>query len=311
MLDDDGVLLIKNFINEKDLTALNAELDEVFSQISINGGSYSNNTGQRGALECSTPALLMSVNIFEIIIDVVELLKKNSKKFISEDFVLNTLEIQSHKNMKINSWHTDKRGYLSAIIYLKGGGEKSGMFSYMKGTNKTNPFLNKQNLKPEFEKPLGKYHYRLSQEEINEFRDKIVECSAPEGSLVMFDDGGCHEKKPCVEERRAIWIRFSPRKDQQSIARILLSSNHLTEKVMRNINLFSNLEFHAKNVGLHNRERALLNPKPLPLKYYFTGFHKSIIHSTVEGFKNLTNPYPRLGRLLFNLQLFLKKFVAR
>ena len=61
MFDDDGVLLIKNFINEKDLKALNAELDEVFSQISINGGSYSNNTGQRGALECSTPALLMSV----------------------------------------------------------------------------------------------------------------------------------------------------------------------------------------------------------------------------------------------------------
>ena len=43
MFEDDGVLLIKNFINEKDLTALNAELDEVFSQISINGGSYSNN----------------------------------------------------------------------------------------------------------------------------------------------------------------------------------------------------------------------------------------------------------------------------
>ena len=74
MFDDDGVLLIKNFINEKDLTALNAELDEVFSQISINGGSYCNNAKQRGALECSTPALLMSVNIFEIIIHSITIL---------------------------------------------------------------------------------------------------------------------------------------------------------------------------------------------------------------------------------------------
>ncbi len=124
----------------------------------------------------------MSVNIFEIIIDIIELLKKNSKKFTPEDFVLNTFEIQSHKNMTMLPWHTDKRGYLNAIIYLKGGEEKSGMFSYMKGTNKTNRFQNEQNLKAELGKPLAS-HYWLSQEQINEFGHKIIECSAPEGSL--------------------------------------------------------------------------------------------------------------------------------
>jgi hypothetical protein len=56
MFEKDGFLVLKNFINEQDLKNLNAELDEVFSKISVNGGAYCNSATQRGALECSTAA---------------------------------------------------------------------------------------------------------------------------------------------------------------------------------------------------------------------------------------------------------------
>ena len=42
MFEKDGFLVVNNFIKEQDLKNLNAELDEVFSKISINGGSYCN-----------------------------------------------------------------------------------------------------------------------------------------------------------------------------------------------------------------------------------------------------------------------------
>ena len=159
MFEEDGILIVKDFIHKDTLKSLNIELDEVFSQISVNGGSYCNIAEQRGALEVSEPALLMSVNIFEVIIDIVSQFKKISKKFDSEDFILNTLQIQSHKNMPPTPWHTDKKGDLRAILYLKGGKETSGMFSYMKGTSKkSNRFQLEQNEQPEPRKPLGGHY---------------------------------------------------------------------------------------------------------------------------------------------------------
>ena len=307
MFDEDGVLVRENFIPEADLKYLNAELDEVFSQISVNGSSYCNLAHQRNSLECSTPALLMSVNIFEIIIDIVERFKTVSKKFEEEDFVLNTLEIQSHKNVPSAPWHTDTRGNLRAVIYLKGGEENSGLFSYMKGTAKEEYLVGrKETQKAEPGKGAG-CHYWLTPEEINKFSDKIFKCSAPEGSLVMFDDAGFHEKKACIEERRAIWLAFMPRKDQGVIPRILLSSHNLTDKVMKNIHLFSNLEIAPENAGPH----TFKSPKPLPLKYYFNGFYKSLIFSTLESIKNCLDCSPRLRTHLFNLRSTLKKLFSK
>ena len=307
MFEEDGVLVIEKFINDADLKNLNAELDEVFSQISINGSSYCNMAHQRGALECSTPALLMSVNIFEVIIDIIEQLKIVSTKFTTGDFVLNTLEIQSHKNVPGAPWHTDVRGNLRAVIYLEGGKENSGMFSYMKGTFKEEYLVGrKQTQKAEPGKGVG-CHYWLSPEEINEFGDKILKCSGPEGSLILFDDAGFHDKTTCLEERRALWLAFTPRKNQDVIPRILLSSHNLTDKVMKNIHLFSNLELNPENAGPH----TFKTPKPLPLKYYFKGFHKSLIFSILDSIKSCLESFPRLRTLLFNLRSALKKFFAK
>ena len=80
---------------------------------------------------------------------------------------------------------------------------------------------------------------------------------------------------------------------------------------MSNIHLFSNLEFSLNDVGLHSREVAYRNPKPLPLKYYFNGFCKSLAHSTLDSFKSRVDFFPRLKSFLFDLKSFLKKLADK
>jgi hypothetical protein len=114
-----------------------------------------------------------------------------------------------------------------AIIYLKGGEDNSGKFMHMKGTHNRDYYV----------------EHKLSEDQIRDLQETKIEAAAPEGALIIFDSKGFHAKKDCSEERRIMLLDFNPRSNQYCKERILLPSNHITEKVINSINLFANIDF--------------------------------------------------------------------
>jgi len=267
MFEKDGILIKENFLQQEVLKKLNEELDLFYSRYSVSGGLYSTFVS-RGKQECTVPAMILSVNIFEIIIDVAEQFENHFEQFSSKDYVLTSLHVFSEKdNPTPLFWHTDNRdGMVRAMIYLRGGSDNSGKFMYMKGTHNRDYYVK----------------HKLSEKEIEKLQDKVLHCTAPEGSLIIFDSLGFHAKKKCLEERRTLFLEFQPRDNQRWKERILLSSNHLTEKVIRKIKLFSNLDFRSEHLGIHGHEVGHQNPRPLPLKILLIELVKFIQHSILH-----------------------------
>ncbi|MBN4078011.1 hypothetical protein JYT29_01635 [Nitrospina gracilis] len=276
-LSEDGISIIENFILKDTLIKINKELDLILSKYSFNGGLFSTKISdwraKRQLLECTVPGLICSVNIFEIVIDVAEQFKRQFDQFHTEDYVLTSLSIFSEKENPFPLfWHTDNRdGMVRAIIYLKGGKDNSGKFMYMKGTHNRKYYV----------------EHKLSNEKYIELQERVFDCTAPEGSLIIFDSKGFHAKKETIEERRVMMIEFHPRKKQWTKERILLPSNHITEKVIRNINLFANTDFHPEHLGVHNHEVSYQNSKPLYLKTLFPELGRSISHSILRLLKQM------------------------
>jgi hypothetical protein len=267
MFKEDGIEIIENFLPEETLKNLNRELDLTFSKYSINGDlSCTHKFGgwEKNLSECTVPGLLCSVNIFEIVVDVAKQFRKHFERFVTEDYVITYMTIFSEKeNPNPLPWHTDNRhGMVRAMIYLKGGEDNSGQFLYMKGSHNRD------------------YHieHKLSSEKILQLEHSVIEAAAPIGSLLMFDSVGFHAKKKCPNERRVIFLEFQPRSHQFSKERILLSSNHLTEKVISNINLFANTDFTSEDIGCHGHESYIQNSTPLPFKVSMQELKKSAIH---------------------------------
>jgi len=275
MFEKDGIAIVEKFLPSETLEKLNDELDIVFSKYSINGSLSATRlmrwTETREHVECTVPGLLLSVNIFEIIIDVAEEFKKIFDRFSTEDYVLTAAHVFSEKGNRVPMfWHTDNRdGMMRAIVYLQGGEDRSGKFMFMKGTHDRDYYVD----------------HKLSEEKILELQDKVFDCSAPVGSLILFDSRGFHAKKTCWDERRIMFLEFYPRNNQHGKERVLLSSNHLTPKVISNINLFANVEFDSKNLGISGFERNLASPQALPLGIILAELKKSVVHTTLNLLK--------------------------
>jgi hypothetical protein len=280
MFEKDGIEIIKSFLPEETLRNLNSELDLIFSKCSINGSLSSTQVfggWERNILECTIPGLLCSVNIFEIIVDVAEQFKKNSC-FASEDYVLAGLRIFSEKeNSDPLFWHTDNRkGMLRAIVYLMGGEDDSGKFMYIKGSHNRDYQI----------------AHKLPLEKVRQLQNFVLECTAPRGSLIIFDSNGFHAKKKCVEERRILFLEFHPRNNQFAKERILLPSNHLTEKIIFNIGLFANTDFTTEDIGVQGHEAELQNPAPLPFKVSMQELIKSARYSLIRSLRKIWKSVP-------------------
>lgn len=286
MFEKDGIILIENFLPPEILGKLNDELDVIFSNYSVNGSLSSTQltgwTENRRYLECTVPGLILSVNVFEIIVDVAEQFKRNFDRFSSEDYVLTVFHIYSEQgNSAPLYWHTDNRdGMVRGIIFLKGGGDDSGKFMFMKGTHDRDYYV----------------EHKLSEEKFNELQDIKIECTVPEGSLVMFDSKGFHARKKVQGERRVMFLEFHPRNNQYCKERVLVPSNHITKKVISNIDLFANTDFNAEDLGVHGHEIALCCPKPLPLKISLAELKKSLVHTFLNSLKRIWDSLKRLVR---------------
>jgi hypothetical protein len=293
MFEKDGIAIIENFLSQGNLENINTELNTIFSKYTVNGGISSTRLN-RGYIPkvsgCTIPGLIYSVNIFELVVDVAEQFKKKFKRFTSEDYVLTTLEIFHEKeNPDPLFWHTDNRvGNLRAIIYLKGGGDNSGKFMYMKGTHNRDYFV----------------RHQLSEQQISDLQDKRFECTAPEGSLIIFDSMGFHAKKECSEERRIMFVEFQPRDNQSFKERVLLPSNHLSEKVIHHINLFANTDFKAEDIGRHSHEFDMNNPVPLPFRTSLVELKRSVFYDLLCVLAKIWKSIPSLKNFKPKLRKF-------
>ena len=108
-------------------------------------------------------------------------------------------------------------------------------------------------------------------------------------------------QKKTIEERRIMMIEFHPRNKQWAKERVLLPSNHITEKVIRNINLFANTDFHPEHLGVHNHEVSYQNSKPLYLKTLFPELGRSISHLILRLLKQILELFSNLIKTLIGL----------
>jgi len=215
----DGILIAPNFIEDIQISRINKELDSVFSKQVFNRTRLGRIVVSRMLSEISLPSSILSFNFLELSISIHELIKQD----LDKEFILTNLEIFSEKN---NSrplfWHTDQRkGMIRAQIYLKGGGNNSGGFMYMRGTQDQDYATHK-----------------LDSNQVEAMKELIVDCSAAPGTLVIFDSNGFHAKHACLEERRTVMFEFQPKDSKDVKSSILINNRMLTDNVIKNINLF-------------------------------------------------------------------------
>ena len=109
-----------------------------------------------------------------------------------------------------------------AQIYLKGGGNNSGGFRYIKKSNINNHSIS----------------HELSDRDFQKYKSDVVDLTGSEGDLVIFDPYGFHGKYPCLNERRTIAFEFQSKENNYEKSQIDFNGSLITEKVLSNIRIF-------------------------------------------------------------------------
>ncbi len=224
-LKENGVQLIKSFINKEKLEILISEINEYFNDPifnSINGSIWQGSQylpGEKLLKFIPNVSRIRSINILEIAVDVANLLP-NRKEIKLTNIVIDS-EIN---NNNVLDWHTDRRrGMVRAQINLKGSDKDSGTFLYMQNTH---------NLDHDVE------HY-LNKDEIKKLSHSIFDCMSDSGDLMIIDTWGFHGKKKCVDERIMLRFEFQPNYLMETRASIDINNLNLTKKVIENLDIFT------------------------------------------------------------------------
>ena len=216
----DGFVIESNFIGQNLLTDLNAELDVFFaaSPISMPFGVTTLNFSVSRLI---SPTRITSTNLLELALRVFFLVIPKEQQ---RNYLICEVQINSERdNPRQLNFHTDScKGEIRAQIYLRGGGQKSGGFLYMRGTHLMD---------------LNVDHY-LDDSMVERFRDKVVDCSGVPGDLIAFDAAGFHGKHICMSERRSILFKFYPR-GKGCPGTIDINTGCLSRTVLDNIEAFT------------------------------------------------------------------------
>lgn len=233
-LNDDGVLIKKGFLERQKLEPLTKEVNDFFDSTSSGvplGVIIQSRSRSQYKYSISSPTLsIFSVNLLELSIDVLDLIKGNYDQSFDGDWLLTNVCIERDTTDDL-FWHTDHRsGMLRAFLYLEGGGDDSGAFKYMKGSHKRDFYV----------------EHRLSQQKIEELDSSIYICSGGAGDIVIADTNGFHAN--CVKKKRrtVILFEFQPQSMEAPRSSIPMLGSSITEKVLRNIALFK-----AESKGFH------------------------------------------------------------
>ncbi len=220
----DGISIVNEFMSCDEVNNLNNELDYLFLRKSNNGAlgkiivdKYTNYVMQ--------PTLsVRSINLLELSLKVKKEFEKCSDNFSS--YVNTGIEIiQEFNNPNHLPWHTDNRkSMVRAMVYIEGGQNKSGSFCYMKKTHIRDFFV----------------EHHLSMQQIETYSPDIINCTEPPGTLILFDSFGFHGRGVCSNRRRVIMFEYQPPNSGFPKSAIPLSSRHLTEGVLKNLQVFLN-----------------------------------------------------------------------
>ena len=222
-LQKDGLQLYPEVYNLDTMKKVNDELDFLMNKPSINGSSGYVHLS-RGYKTLQLPTIMIrSVNLLEIAIDI-KLKIDESEKYRNIDYVITDIEIFEETNNTPLFWHTDQRkGMLRSFLYLEGGDEDSGAFTYMLGTQNDTYNIHK-----------------LSKSQNEENSSNIFIAKAPVGSLLIADTNGFHCNQPRKKRRRVVMFEFQPKESNFVKSSVFIASFQLSDKVKNNINLFDN-----------------------------------------------------------------------
>lgn len=247
LFNKNGIIILNNWFSPEQLNELNQELDYYFSEISLNGSIRSQYYDKYTKIFDHTH-LLKSLNFEEKMVEIAEKWNELFPTFSSEHYILTRASIKEESGAPDSIlWHRDKPfGTLRNIFYLKGGEKESGQFRFMPGTHVG----------------ADEIEFAMTKEEFQQRSSNILDCEAPAGSVLFFDANGFHSNYPRIQPRRSIILTWSKTSLKESESRIMLSSNNLTPKVIRNIHLFANPEFKH----FETKDYDFNPPYPTPLK---------------------------------------------
>lgn len=220
MTKEKGWLLIKSFLNTKSVKLLNEELLGLFREATINF-SYGYIKVQPFTKAVPFPLIyLRSINLTELVIDTYLQIEKSG--LMTHPVCLSDVQVFNDSDPKELPWHTDHSlGGILAIIYINGGGDRSGSARYIEGTHL---------------KAHDKSMHHVSPTELAKYRDndqiKMLEGSS--GDLVLYHINGFHSRAPCNTPRTSIRLTFLPKGNEQGwpCDDIYIPTSAITEKVL-------------------------------------------------------------------------------
>jgi hypothetical protein len=280
MFDKRGFYKGKKIISTKDLKNLNQELDNLFAAPTINF-SYGHIRVNKSLKLIPFPfSWIRNFDCLELAKTINNRLKNISQIFLKGEFLLASFNIYEElSDPNELTWHSDftEDGIL-AIIYLKGGDEKSGAAQYLPGTHL-----------------LTHLHFRPSSlrevEALTVAHGKVNLTGNP-GDIVFYRLNGMHSRYPIVNRRRVILASFF-KKDGRS----LLGNAYKFEDFLLPISRLKNVDYDCLRF-------LRANNKTKPFSDLDIGTSHFLKRKTFFIF-NLTFNF------LFNFALTLKNFFGK
>ncbi len=303
-LKEDGLLIIKNFLNEDILHNLISESDELFHEHNFLRGS------RRSLFLSRRPNLfyksiqdtlyaIRSVNMLELSLQIYAVIK-DSKINDNNEWILTQVDCFRENNIEPLPWHTDRReGMIRGILYLSDSDEESGSLRYMVGTHKRDYYVkHKLDRDKVYELTDKKIDYngnkhKLGRDKVYELTDKKIDCNGNAGDLILFDPMGFHSNNPRMNTRTHLVFEFQPKSVHgYPKSNLTLLSSHLTDMVIDNIEVFC-----CVPEGAHGQTDIWLkkNPEFAPTNVLF----KSTLVSMMKDISQLLSSISWL-RNLFN-----------
>ena len=233
-----GVVIIDDFLSKETINDIRQDVEKLASPSrSLSRLSVFVRKKSPGRESFDIPdaaSALRSCNLLECAIDIKDIITQSLDINDELNLKLTMLSCSSDCDPQPLKLHSDnlnfsQLGMFRAIIYLTDSDVNSGAFRYVKGTH-----LENHNI----EHNLGSNR--------NYDKNKMKECIAPAGSLVLFNAYGVHGRNPCDLPRLSISFEFLPKKIARRNDSVSILQGYLSDKVISNIDLFS-IEIKEKN----------------------------------------------------------------
>lgn len=303
-LKQDGLLIIRNFLNEDILHNLMSESDELFHDHTFLRGS------RRSLFLSRRPNFfyksiqdplyaIRSVNMLELSLKVHAVIKDS---MINHDnkWILTKVDCFREKNIQSLPWHTDGRErMIRGILYLSNTDEESGSLRYMVGTHNRDYYLKHKLDRDKVYELSDKSDdcngnkYKLDRDKIYELSDERVDCNGNAGDLILFDPMGFHANNPRMNTRTHLIFEFQPKSiNDYPKSNLTLLSGHLTDMVIDNLEVF-----RCVPQGAHGQADIWLkkNPEFAPTNTLFKSTLLSMMKdssqllSSISWLRNLYN----------------------